>query len=260
MGTHVRWPKRISHQLAVFLMMTICAVNVAAQDQADSGEWEKYVEVYGWLPNIYITTGSQNHLTITVSDLLRDLKWTTMLDIGARKDRWSFGVDSVYLHIATEEKDLGDFLGHPITDKLKIDMRAFFSTANVGYQIAGGEGHQLSVIGGVRYLYIRLPVEFDIEDTPDPGIDAVGSGHNWSGIVGLEGKKILNDRWYMDYYADIGTGDVDLTYKLKLGGGYNFKKFTGTFGVRYLRWNWPDDEDLYNLRVFGPYIGAKWTW
>jgi len=37
-------------------------------------------------------------------------------------------------------------------------------------------------------------------------------------------------------YADIGAGrKTELTWQAKIGGGYHFNKFTGTFGFRYLR-------------------------
>jgi hypothetical protein len=42
-------------------------------------------------------------------------------------------------------------------------------------------------------------------------------------------------------------------------GVQHFNKFTGTFGFRYLRWNFDSSSDLENLRVIGPYVGARWT-
>ena len=83
-------------------------------------------------------------------------------------------------------------------------------------------------------------------------------GHTWDGVIGMRGKTTLNEKWYMDYYADLGTGDSKLTYQAKVGFGYQFKKLTGTFGFRYLRWNFSSSSQLDNLRVIGPYVGAKW--
>lgn len=102
-------------------------------------------------------------------------------------------------------------------------------------------------------------MEFDLDLNQDREKEVVGAGHNWNGIVGLEGKKQLNDRWYMDYYADIGTGNANLTWQAKLGGGYQFNKWTATFGLRYLRWNFKEDESLDKLRVIGPWVGARWV-
>ena len=56
------------------------------------------------------------------------------------------------------------------------------------------------------------------------------------------------------------SGDVKITWQAKVGFGYHFNKFTGTFGFRYLRWNFGSSSDLDNLRIIGPYVGARWTW
>jgi hypothetical protein len=140
----------------------------------------------------------------------------------------------------------------------KIDMRAFTNTTRVGYRVGGDHASPISLFGSVRYLYLKVSAEFDKDNIGDKEI--LESGHNWSGLVGFEGRKTLNDKWYMNYYADIGVGGkTDLTWQAKIGGGYHFNKFTGTFGFRYLRWNFDSSSDLENLRVIGPYVGAKWT-
>jgi hypothetical protein len=41
--------------------------------------------------------------------------------------------------------------------------------------------------------------------------------------------------------------------------GYEFNKWTGTFGFRYLRYRL-DGGNMSNLDVVGPYLGAKWSW
>ena len=80
--------------------------SVAAQEKS-SDQWQYDFEIYGWLPNIYVTTASQDHITLTLGDLLSNLKWMTMLDFGARKDKWSFNADVIYLHIGDHIQDTG---------------------------------------------------------------------------------------------------------------------------------------------------------
>jgi hypothetical protein len=45
---------------------------------------------------------------------------------------------------------------------------------------------------------------------------------------------MLNEHWYLPYYADIGTGDSDLTWQLFGGIGYMF--------------NWGDIKLGYEIR------------
>ena len=76
------------------------------------------------------------------------------------------------------------------------------------------------------------------------------------GIFGIEGRVDLNDRWYLAYYADIGTGDSDLTWQALAAVGSRFERFDLGIGYRYLDWQF-DDGPLDELTVDGPYIGAR---
>jgi hypothetical protein len=243
--------------LALYLFLLIGAASVVAEEKS-SEQWQYDFEIYGWLPNIYVTTASQDHITLTLGDLLSNLKWMTMVDFGARKDKWSFNADVIYLHIGDHiQETTGGPFGRPETLDVEVSLKGFISTLSAGYQIAGNDRYQLDIIAGARYLNLELPLTIDIDDkseSVDPG------GNTWDAIVGVSGVTTLNDKWYVDYYGDIGTGDSDLTWETRVGIGYKFKKFTGTAGLRYQRWNFDKKSELDNLRVLGPYVGAKWFW
>ena len=238
------------------LLMAGWTLNASAEEGAASGEWEKYFEVYFWAPNLYITSTKGTHITITLQDILNNLDMLAMIDFGARRDKWSIATDSIYFNLGKKITREGAVL--PGDAEAKIDMRAFTNTTRVGYRVGGDHASPFSLFGGVRYLYLKVSPEFDKDNIGNKEI--LKSGHNWSGLVGFEGRKTLNDKWYMNYYADIGAGGkTDLTWQAKIGAGYHFNKFTGTFGLRYLRWNWDSSSDLKNWRVIGPYVGARWT-
>jgi hypothetical protein len=38
------------------------------------------------------------------------------------------------------------------------------------------------------------------------------SGNVWDGIVGIRGKVTLNEKWYLPYHLDVGTGNSEVTY------------------------------------------------
>lgn len=239
------------------LIMAGFTANAVAEEETNPSEWSKYFEVYGWLPNMYITPAEGAPITITIGDILSNLDMVAMIDFGAQKGRWSFGMDSIYMNLGKKFTREGTQL--PTEIDVDLDMRAFISTVNAGYQLGGDESSPVRVVGGLRYLYVRIPVEFNAANI---GLSkkVIESGQSWSAIFGLEGKKTLNEKWYMDYYADFGGGGkTNLTYQLKVGGGYRFNKFTATFGVRYLRFNFDSNSELENMRVLGPYMGARWT-
>lgn len=256
MSVFSRSSQRVCGSIVAALMLFGWASSAVAEEGSTPGEWDKYFEVYGWLPNIYITSGSGSHTTLTLKDLLNNLDMIAFVDFGTKNGDWSFGNDTVYMNLGKKITREGEVL--PTEVDVKLDMRSLINTTKIGYQIGGDDSNPFSLIGGVRYLYLKTSAEFDTDNIGEREI--LRSGSNWSGIVGFEGKKTLNDKWYMIYYADMGAGGkTELTWQAKIGGGYHFNSFTGTFGLRYLRYNFDRNSALENMRVIGPYIGARWN-
>ncbi len=246
----------VAASLTVVLTAHAATVDKTAEEAASS-EWKKNFEVYFWLPRIDIKTATDEHITLSLKDIINSLKWMTMIDFGAQKGKWSIGADAIYLHLSdSKERTTGNPIGNPLELEARVGIRGFISTFGGAYQFAGNDSYELHALAGARYLYLKVPIEFDVNDVQRKKVTL--GGHNWDGIIGMRGKTTLNEKWYMDYYADLGTGDSKLTYQAKVGFGYKFEKLTGTFGFRYLRWNFSSSSELDNLRVIGPYVGAKW--
>ncbi len=159
------WSQSVTRQcvryctgLAIAMLMLVgLTANAAAAEESVSSEWQYDFEVYFWLPNIYVTTASQDHITLTLGDLISNLKWLTMVDFGARKDKWSFGADAIYLKIGDHvEETTGGPFGRPETLDVNVSLKGFISTLHAGYQIAGNDKYQLDVIAGARYLDLKL--------------------------------------------------------------------------------------------------------
>jgi len=248
---------KILKLLMLCLLAGMISAPAVSAEETSSSEWEKTLEVYGWLPNIYITTARQQHITLTLGELISNLKFMAMLDFGAQKNEWSFIADTIYLHVGgSSEKTTGDPFGNV---DVQVGIRAFISTFGGGYEFMNDGRNELHGLAGARYLYLKVPIELDVSVTPvDKKVN--WGGDNWDGVIGLKGKSTINEKWYANYYLDIGAGDSKFTWQTKVGLGYQFNKFTGTFGFRYLKWDFGNSSDLDNLTVIGPYVGAKWTW
>ena len=245
---------------ALCLMALMITGSAVSAEETSSSEWEKTLEVYGWLPNMYITTATGDHVTLTVGDLISNLKFMAMADFGVRKNKWTMMADTIYLHIGSSgEKTTGGPFGNPIEVDAQVGIRGFISTFGGGYEFVNDGQHRLYAVAGARYLYLKVPIEVDVSVTPGDKKVTLG-GHNWDGVIGIRGKSTINEKWYTNYSGDIGTGDSKFTWQAKVGLGYQFKKFTGTFGFRYLKWNFGSSNELDNLTVIGPYIGARWFW
>jgi hypothetical protein len=80
----------------------------------------------------------------------------------------------------------------------------------------------------------------------------------WDGIVGVQGKVFLKERWYLPFYGDVGSGDSDLTWTVFAGVGYTFSKANMIVGYRHLRFNFADDASLDHLYITGPIVGFEY--
>ena len=243
--------------LAFAVLAFLVPAQVSAQEKSPD-DWHYTYELYGWLPRIEIQPSEGDQITLKLTDILKNLDMIFFSDIEMRKQDWSLGLDLIYMNLGGSDTMTGEIIGRPQKLEAAVDMRAAIGTLTAGHTIARTDRTRFDIIGGTRYLYIRTQLDFDLEATPGEKKKTLG-GHNWDFLLGFEGKTLINDQWYFDYYGDVGSGASKLTWQAKVGMGYEFNKWTGTFGFRYLRYRL-DGGSLSNLDVAGPYLGAKWTW
>ncbi len=248
--------KYLALVLTAFTLMA--AAPVSAQEKSPD-DWQYSYELYFWLPEIKIQPVDGGEIKLSLKDIIQNLDMIFFSDVEMRKQDWSLGVDLVYMNLGGSDTITGEVIGRPLELGADVDMRAVIGTLTAGHTIARTDRTRFDIIGGTRYLYIKTGLEFDLKATPLERKKTLG-GHNWDFLLGFEGKTLINDQWYFDYYGDVGSGASKLTWQAKAGMGYEFNKWTGTFGMRYLRYNFTDESELDNLKVIGPYIGAKWTW
>ena len=257
----MRRPKCTLLVVMAVLCISLFSVNVYAADagpdasQPDNAqeEWEFALSFYVWMPDIENTTASGHEVEITFSDIMDNLDMTLMTSFGARKDKWTFMTDVVYLHLNhTDNINVGSLL--KVTD---FYMKTWIVSPAASYEIMGGEKGSLQLLAGGRYLWIKVGVDLETrpplepEKTDDDGDDDV-----WDGIVGVRGHLNLSDRWYIPYRFDIGAGDSDKTWQAMGGVGYRFDKFKVLGIYRYMEWDFGNDSALQDLKVYGPMVGA----
>jgi hypothetical protein len=251
-----------SHKKYLALISTVfsllIAAPVAAQDKSPD-DWQYSFELYAWLPGLELQPSEGEQEDFKFKDILKNLDMGFFGDIEMRKQDWSLGLDMIYMNLGVKDTLSGEIIGRPGEVDVAIDMRGVISTLTAGHTIARTDKTRFDIIGGTRYIYIRNQIELDVEATPGEKQVNLG-GANWDFLLGFEGKTLINDQWYVDYYADVGSGGSKLTWQAKLGMGYEFNKWTATFGVRNMAYRFAKSSDLKSLRIVGPYLGAKWSW
>jgi len=254
--------KQIIFFISVLIFLACFAGgSTAAQDPAGMDEWQFSAELNGYLPDIKGETASGTGIDIELNDILDTLNFTVMGIVEAQKDKWTFAIDLIYLDIEADKsasmpRPSGN-QGHPVHVSGDVELEAWTVTPRVSYNILQKDKFQLDILAGPRYLNLDVDVQADVGPLR---ISTSDSGSFWDGIVGARGEVMLNERWYLPYYFDIGTGQSDLTYQLYGAIAYRFANFDLTGGYRYLRWNFDDGEALDNLYLSGPMIGLKFRW
>ena len=137
-------------------------------------------------------------------------------------------------------------------------MKSWIVTPAVGYNLIDNEKINLTLLAGARYLWMKNTLEIKRANRFRYREHKVSvSGDYWDGIVGIRGQVPLTEKWYLPYYADIGTGNSQLTWQAFGGVGYRFKYFDLVAGYRHIDWNFNDSEGLGDLYVSGPLVGVK---
>ena len=255
--------------LAASLMLLASVVHTTATADTDSDKWKFDANIYFWGADIEGTTATGGEFDWPIHDLLSNLDLAFMGGVGASRGKYSLFADAIYLSISTS----GGFTESvPVIGPLDLDvdiesdagMNAWITTLGGSYNVFDNEKASVDLVGGARYLWIQIKTKFDFSTVSLPPGHQINrqekettSGSGWDGIVGARGKINLNDKWYLPYYADVGTGHHDLTWQVNAGVGYKFKHADVMLSYRYLDFEFKSDSDLNDLTISGPLLGAK---
>ena len=246
----------------LFLVMFYGVNSVAAAQEVDT--WQNEFTIYGWLPSIdselkYNIPGSGNSASVDASDILDDLNFVFMGNYVGSYNKWSFGADIIYMDVSgsgstTVNEGPGPGPGVPVSVSAGLGIKTLVVTAVGGYDVVQTDKARLALIGGLRYLKL----DADMSQTGSILLPSSLSGSKdfWDGIIGIRGSLMLNEKWYIPYYADIGAGQSNLTWQLFAGIGYMFNWGDIRLGYRYLEYDQDDDKLVQDLKLYGPVLGV----
>jgi hypothetical protein len=250
--------------LATLLILSWSITTVHAADKSeDSDSWEFLVEPYGWLPKVPLTSANGDKLEISQSQIFKNMDGALMLILGARRDKWTFYLDTIYFDLEGDDSASRPAAGLPGDPTVKFDadigVNGWLITLSGTYAVFENDRTRLEMGGGVRYYQEDLDIDLDVGPIPE---SADYSWELWDGVVMARGFTDLNDRWYLSYYADASTGGTDLTYQLAGVLNYRFDKFTLAGGYRYIKWEFEDSSDApgsiaKDQIAKGPFLGFK---
>ena len=274
--------KHTTTKLAALGATTLIGTNLyagAAAAQTASEDWDFRATLYLFYSSIggdiRLPTGAGAEIDLSQDDLVDHLKFTGMVAFELQRGRWGGFADAIYLDIGDSKSDTGMLAiggGTPlppgITADVSLDTKAWVVTLAGNYRVLSSDATKLDFIAGARLLDIDTTFNyaFNTDFGPFSGPARTGGAEtkfsNWDAVVGLKGElKFGADRtWFARYYADVGTGDSDLTWQAIAGVGYAFGQSEVVLAWRYLDYEFASDDQVENLEFNGPALGFTFRW
>lgn len=246
---------------------------------ADSDDaWQYGLSIYGWFPDISGTTAFPiapgEDFTVSISDILDNLEFTFQGSFDARKGRWGMIADVIYLDLGKSDQETregtigGSRIPADVTAKLGFDMKSWITTAAGYYRFVDDSNKSFDLVFGLRYADVSQKLKWNLSGNignlpvQGPVGSAKISASYWDAIIGMRGHLGFGQsgNWYIPYYADIGTGDSDLTWQAAAGLGYRFNwgEIAGVW--RYMDYDLPSGKAMGDMDFSGPAVGAVFRW
>lgn len=274
--------QKISRHKAIILMAlatTLLLPLSAPAQETDDDEWNVVIGMYVWLPDISGTTVFPSgeggpDIEVGADSLLKNLDFTFMGALQAKRGRWGFLTDLIYLNEGASESGVRDFVvgpgGQPADVELdaRMDLKSWVVTLAGIYEVYSNGRSTTDMIFGARMLDVDSTLDWSFTGNIDglelpgrSGSSSVG-GTNWDAIVGLRGHAYFgsDERWFLPYHLDAGTGDSDLTWQAMAGVGYRFNWGSMVLNWRHLDYDAESGASLGNISFSGPLLGAAFQW
>lgn len=268
-----RWSRAIAVTLLA-AVATGASSAVEAQTQAQPDDWRFRATVYGWFPGLSGTTrfpsgASGPSINVNANDLVSNLKMAFMGTLEAQHGKWGALVDWVYTDVGDDKFGTRQFSlnGRPlaagINANLSLDVKTNILTLGGTYSFIEKPEYTLGMIFGARMLDMDQTLNWSFVGTGLVGISRAGTSDvsmtNWDAIAGLRGRARFGDdrRWFVPYYADIGTGNSQFTWQALAGLGYSFKWGDVLVAWRYLDYNFKSGERVQDLTFNGVAAGVS---
>ena len=243
-----------------FSVVAVLGVGSAAAQDGDSESddgWQYSAAVYLWAADVGGRTTTGSSVEINFSDILDNLEGAFLGAFEARKGKWSFLTDSLYLDVAaTSDVPIGP--GPILTGNVSLDLTTKLFHLAGGYNLLTEGQSRLDFLVGVRHLDLDTDLVLAIDVLGQPQSTVVSASDNTVDlIVGVKGNITLGERWFLPYYFDVGGGDSDRTWQATAGVGFRAARWVDVvFVYRHLEWSFDSTQLVDSLEFSGPTVGG----
>ena len=231
----------------------ITPVETVVPEVVVSESWKYGAALYVYAAGIEGETANGIPIDVSFNDILDSLDMTFMGSFFAQKNKWTFGLDAIYVKVG--DKPNTSLPGPGSATLTNFQLKSWIFTPTVAYRVMESEKLDLDIVGGVRYFKMEPYLEIT-PALPAGPISQSESGSVTDGIVGLRGEYDINEKWYMPFQFDVGGGDSDFTWQAFAAVGYRYENFDLIAGYRHMEWELETDAPLKEISMSGPIIGA----
>jgi len=226
-----------------------------SENAASGGGWMFELTPYLWLPAVSgdaaVTGSPPANPDDSFVDVSGDFDFGMLLLFDARKDRWGFFVDLMYVSTSPDATTPG-----PLFSGFELTSKGLMVETAVAYRVADSKCCSADVFAGARLWFLDNELRFD------PGLisEAVFSqDKNWvDPIVGARARVALSEKWFLLFLADLGGfgAGSDFTWQAFAGAGYQISKtWSVKFGYRALGIDFEDGGFVYDVTLQGFILG-----
>jgi hypothetical protein len=243
---------------------------------ADSWKWQAVI--YGYFPSIGGKTkfpqGGGSDVGIDQGKVLDSLNGAFMGSLEANNGRWGAFTDLMYMDLGASKSGIRDLTvgGAPLpvgaAGDAHLDLKGSIWTLAGTYRALADPVSTVDVVAGARMFDMKSSLSWQLTGNvgaiPLPGRAGARdvSMTNWDAIVGVKGRVALGQdrKWFVPYYADVGTGNSELTWQAMTGIGYSFKWGDVIGAWRYLDYKMKSGQPIETMNFNGPAIAAAFRW
>jgi opacity protein-like surface antigen len=251
---------------ALLLMLGTVAPARAQSAASPSENWQFEFTPYLWATGMKGDVQGRNlpktSVDMSFTDIVDVLDFGIMGAFEARKGRWGFLTDAIYMKVsdsATAIRTGAGPIGATLTATADVTLKETLLSGAVAYRALEGKS-PLDVIGGLRYVKIEVEGRIDASLFAQNGSVSRSGNKDWvDPYIGVRVQHPFAERWTLVGYADIGGFGVasDITWQVALGVNYEFSKtVSGKFGYRQLKWDYDKNGFLYDMKDEGVYLGV----
>lgn len=248
---------RIGFRLCVVVVSVLAlaaAIPATAQSQSPALGWQFELTPYAWLAGMSGEMGAgptSAHVSVSFSDVARNVNSGFMAHFEARHGRWGFLVDPIYM-------DVGETFHTPYGLNLDMKAKQLILGLAGSYTVYQGNASAFDVLFGVCYNHLRSEVALAGTPFPPYVLDK-----EWlDPLMGFRARFTMGQRWDFGLCGNIGGFSIGskLWWDAIARFDYRLNK-TVAFNLGYavISTNYESGSGfnyfLYDVRMEGPFVG-----